>query len=37
VLVLTTLGFVMVVTLLASVGPALRASRLHLREVLRYE
>jgi putative ABC transport system permease protein len=37
VLVLTTLGFVMVVTLLASVGPTLRASRLQLREVLRYE
>jgi putative ABC transport system permease protein len=37
VLILTTLGFVMVVTLLASVGPTLRASRLQLREVLRYE
>lgn len=37
VLILTTLGFVMAVTLLASVGPALRASRLQLREVLRYE
>ena len=37
VLILTTLGFVMVVTLLASVGPARRASRLQLREVLRYE
>jgi putative ABC transport system permease protein len=37
VLILTTLCFVMVVTLLASAGPALRASRLQLREVLRYE
>jgi putative ABC transport system permease protein len=37
VLILTTFGFVMVVTLFASVGPALRASRLQLREVLRYE
>src|SRR5215469_12696564 len=37
VLILTTLGFVIVVTLLASVGPARRASRLQLREVLRYE
>ncbi len=37
VLILTTFGFVMVVTLLASVGPALRASRLQLREVLHYE
>src|SRR5215469_2571838 len=37
VLILTTLGFVMVVTLLASFGPTLRASRLQLREVLRYE
>jgi len=37
VLILTTLGFVMMVTLLASVGPALRASHLQLREVLRYE
>jgi putative ABC transport system permease protein len=37
VLILTTLGFVMVVTLLASIGPALGASRLQLREVLRYE
>jgi putative ABC transport system permease protein len=37
VLILTTFGFVMVVTLLASFGPALRASRLQLREVLRYE
>jgi putative ABC transport system permease protein len=37
VLILTTLCFVLVVTLLASVGPALRASRLQLREVLRYE
>ena len=36
-LILTTLGFVIVVTLLASVGPALRASRLQLREVLHYE
>jgi putative ABC transport system permease protein len=35
--VLTTLCFVMVVTLLASTGPALHASRLQLREVLRYE
>jgi putative ABC transport system permease protein len=37
VLILTTLGFILVVTLLASAGPALRASRLQLREVLRYE
>jgi len=37
VLILTTFGFVMVVTLLASFGPALRASRLQLREVLHYE
>jgi putative ABC transport system permease protein len=37
VLLLTTLGFVLVVTFLASVGPALRASHLQLREVLRYE
>jgi putative ABC transport system permease protein len=37
VLLLTTLGFVLVVTFLASIGPALRASRLQLREVLRYE
>jgi putative ABC transport system permease protein len=37
VLILTTLSFVLVVTLLASVGPALRASRLQLREVLRFE
>jgi ABC-type antimicrobial peptide transport system permease subunit len=37
VLILTTLCFVLVVTLLASVCPALRASRLQLREVLRYE
>src|SRR5215471_3751227 len=36
-LILTTLGFVMAVTLLASIGPTLRASRLQLREVLRYE
>jgi putative ABC transport system permease protein len=37
VLILTTLGFVMAVTLLASIGPTLSASRLQLREVLRYE
>ncbi len=37
VLMLTTFGFVMLVTLLASVGPTLRASRLRLQEVLRYE
>lgn len=37
VLILTTLGFALVVSLLASVGPVLRASRLPLREVLRYE
>jgi len=37
VLILTTLCFVMVVTLLASVGPALRASQMRLRDVLCYE
>jgi putative ABC transport system permease protein len=35
--VLTTLCFAIVVTLLASTGPALHASRMQLREVLRYE
>jgi putative ABC transport system permease protein len=37
VLIVTTLCFVMVVAFLASVGPALHASRMQLREVLRYE
>jgi putative ABC transport system permease protein len=37
VLILTTLCFVLAVTFLASVGPVLRASRLQLRAVLRYE
>jgi len=37
VLILTTLVFALAVTLLASVGPVLRASRLRLRDVLRYE
>jgi putative ABC transport system permease protein len=35
--ILTTLFFIIVVSFVASVGPVLGASRLRIREILRYE